>query len=191
MNGTLESWHSLGVVLAGGESSRMGRDKALLAWQGRPLIERQLAVLRAAGVDEVSVSGERASYGGIADARPRAGPLGGLAGIADKISDLEVDLLVIPVDMPLLGAALLRRLRSARPEARCLRFAGQVLPLRLRLDSACHAVLAELLSAAEPAGRSLRALAQRLNVIELEFDADEAEQFTDCNTVTQWQEVCE
>lgn len=191
MNGTLDSRHSLGVVLAGGESSRMGRDKALLAWQGQPLIERQLAVLRAAGVDEVLVSGERASYGGIADARPRAGPLGGLAGIADKISDLDADLLVIPVDMPLLGAALLRRLRSTQPEARCLRFAGQVLPLRLRLDSACRALLAELLSAAEPAGRSLRALAQRLNVIELEFDADEAEQFTDCNTVTQWQEVCE
>src|SRR5262245_21418784 len=45
------------VLLAGGKSSRMGRDKAALVVDGVPLWQRQLATLRAAGAREVFVSG--------------------------------------------------------------------------------------------------------------------------------------
>ena len=43
------------VLLAAGASRRMGRLKALLDWQGRPLIIHQIAALRAGGADEVVV----------------------------------------------------------------------------------------------------------------------------------------
>ncbi|MFQ5718049.1 MAG: NTP transferase domain-containing protein [Acidobacteriota bacterium] len=43
------------VVLAAGESSRMGRPKALLEYQGTSFLARWLALLRAAGTDEVAV----------------------------------------------------------------------------------------------------------------------------------------
>jgi CTP:molybdopterin cytidylyltransferase MocA len=67
MDTTTKATRYIGVVLAGGLSSRMGRDKALLLWQGRPLIERQIAVLHEAGVDSVHISGERPDYQGVAD----------------------------------------------------------------------------------------------------------------------------
>lgn len=178
----------LGVLLAGGLSRRMGRDKALLAWRGRPLIEHQLATLRAAGVDALRVSGERPAHGGIEDAQPRLGPLGGLASVAATLAG-ELDLLVIPVDMPRLSAALLARLRRGQPQARSLRLAGHVLPWRLRLDAACRAALAALLASDTPRQRSLHALQETLATAELPLSPDEAAQLIDCNTPERWQEA--
>lgn len=177
-----------GVVLAGGRSSRMGCDKALLIWHGRPLIEHQLALLRAAGTDMVRVSGDRPAYHGIADVLPKAGPLGGLASIAAHI-DNDTQLLVIPVDMPLLQVALLRRLLTEQPQASCLRFTNQVLPLRVRLDARCRSVLDELVHIDDPRRRSLRALQLAVGVEEIALWPDEAAQLTDCNTEAIWSEV--
>jgi molybdopterin-guanine dinucleotide biosynthesis protein A len=179
--------HCIGVVLAGGLSLRMGRDKALLPWQGRPLIERQIAVLREAGVDSVQVSGERPNYHGVADPVAHAGPLGGIAGIAAVCEDGE--LLIVPVDMPRLPPSLLQRLLAA-PRAGCIHFASHVLPMRLRLDSACRAALADLIRADDDRSRSLRALQQRVGVIEIPLSDEDAKQLIDCNTEETWREVC-
>jgi molybdenum cofactor cytidylyltransferase len=43
------------ILLAAGESSRMGRPKALLPWGDRTLLEYQVDELRAAGVDDIVV----------------------------------------------------------------------------------------------------------------------------------------
>lgn len=185
---TTERLPCIGVVLAGGRSLRMGRDKALLDWHGRPLLERQLGALRASGVDLLRVGGARPAYQGVADAQPGLGPLGGLAGIAEASAD-DADLLVIPVDMPLLGAALLRRLRTEQPQARSLRCAGHVLPMRFRLDAASRAWLAASLHEGDARRRSLRALQQALDCAEIALDPAEAAQLADCNTEASWNEV--
>jgi molybdenum cofactor cytidylyltransferase len=44
-----------GLILAAGESRRMGRDKALLTFRGRTFIENILQNLRAAGIERVTV----------------------------------------------------------------------------------------------------------------------------------------
>ena len=175
----------IGIVLAGGRSARMGRDKALLPWQGRPLIERQIAVLRAAGADAIRVSGNRPGYGGIPDAIPGSGPLAGLASVGAVCPDAH--LLIIPVDMPLLSAALLQRLHvEVQSAAGCIRFADHVLPMCLRWDARCRAILGELTRAADPRLRSLRALQQRTGFEELRLGADEAVQLIDCNSEEIW-----
>lgn len=187
MDTAAEPMHCTGVVLAGGRSSRMGRDKALLPWQGRPLIEHQIALLQAAGVDSVRVSGDRPDYQGIADPTAHSGPLGGIAGIAAASDDGE--LLIIPVDMPRLQPSLLRRLLTEATPFGCTHFNGHVLPMRLRLDAACRATLATLMAAADDRARSLRALQERVGADEITLNIEEARQLIDCNTEETWREV--
>lgn len=52
---TAEAGRTVAILLAGGESSRMGTPKPLLDWDGRTLVEYQVAELRAAGADTVIV----------------------------------------------------------------------------------------------------------------------------------------
>ena len=63
----------VGLVLAGGRSSRMGEDKAMLRIDGRSLLERAMRALWDAGADKVAISGTRAA--GIADRWPGTGPV--------------------------------------------------------------------------------------------------------------------
>lgn len=72
-----------GVILAGGASRRMGRDKALLVWQGRTLLSRTVDCLSSLCDEIIVVGPERdiqltpgARF--ITDIRPNCGPLGGL-----------------------------------------------------------------------------------------------------------------
>lgn len=178
----------IGLVLAGGRSSRMGQDKAMLDWQGRPLLEQQMATLHAAGVDQVLVSGERPTYAGIVDTRADAGPAAALASVVASING-EATLLVIPVDMPRLQPGLLRRLRTTDPDAICLSLAGHILPLRLRADASSRETMMAIGAADDPQRRSLRALSAALGVREIPLTDAEASQLLDCNTPALWKEA--
>jgi molybdenum cofactor guanylyltransferase len=96
-------------VLAGGLSTRMGRDKVLVEFRGRLLIEHALAKLRSLGF-AAAIAGNRpdlARYAPvIADNYPVSGPLGGIeAALAASDQDLN---LFLPVDLPLLPVEFLR-----------------------------------------------------------------------------------
>lgn len=105
----------LGAVIAGGQASRFGSDKAAALWQGKPLIEHVIAQLGPV-VDELVICGR--DFGGrvgIAD-RPAhgLGPLGGLNAALHHGAEIGVDaVLSAGCDTPLLPAALLDRLRHA------------------------------------------------------------------------------
>jgi molybdopterin-guanine dinucleotide biosynthesis protein A len=104
-------------LLAGGKSSRMRQDKALLPviWQGAPtpLWKRQLSVLESLDPDEILVSGPRKSgYPDSVMVTPDdwegRGPLGGIATCLTRThSDL---LLILAVDLPFIQPVFLRTL---------------------------------------------------------------------------------
>jgi len=104
-----------GLILAGGHSRRMGTDKAQLRLSdGRTLLERQVALLRQSGVDDVVVSRRRGQTPVsvpahmLWDASPDSGPL---AGIATAMTAMRGGILVvIPVDMPHLSTDVIRQL---------------------------------------------------------------------------------
>ncbi len=108
------------VLLAGGESRRMGRDKATLPLDGQPLWYRQLALLRALSPETLFVSARRqppwlpADTRFIADPPSERGPLGGLAAALAAMP--ATHLLALAIDMPAMTAAHLAMLWSAASE---------------------------------------------------------------------------
>jgi molybdopterin-guanine dinucleotide biosynthesis protein A len=127
-----------GLILAGGLSSRMGSDKALLPIDGKPLI-RRLAEELAPRVPSLAIAigpPERAaayraalgSWGGqarlIPDAYPGCGPLAGLhAALAEAPPGY---VFVIACDMPSLSPPLYKRLAAqAGSGADIIHCAGQ------------------------------------------------------------------
>ncbi len=96
-------------VLAGGQSSRMGTEKAFLELHGRTLLERALEVARGVG-GEVRIVGKAEKFSALAavveDVFPQRGPLGGIhAALGATATELN---LVLAVDMPFVSAELLR-----------------------------------------------------------------------------------
>lgn len=172
----------IGLLLAGGASTRMGRDKAGLDWQGRPLIAHMHALLSALPLQQVVVSGSRPEFGGIVDESPGRGPLGGIASAAQAMPDCE--LLVLAVDTPGLSPSLLQRLLNA-PASACVRFGESPLPMRLRLDSELRGWLRGWLRDAE-APRALHRLQARLQVQQLQLDPQDLRQLANLNTPEEW-----
>jgi molybdenum cofactor guanylyltransferase len=99
-----------GFVLAGGRSTRMGQDKALLTLAGRSLLELALDKLRTLPLAAAPrIAGARAEPLSPApvvdDLHPGCGPLGGIeAALAASSRPLNV---FLPVDTPLLPAQFL------------------------------------------------------------------------------------
>lgn len=115
-----------GVVLVGGRSTRMGRDKALLTLpNGLTLLDQAIATLRTAGVSQIFVSVRLGqTYGRpdtreIADATENCGPLAGLVAAFDAAQTNHIA--VLAVDLPAMTPSFLRKLI-----ARCTTTSGAV-----------------------------------------------------------------
>jgi molybdenum cofactor guanylyltransferase len=121
-----------GFVLAGGRSSRMGRDKALLQLGGRSMLDIALDKLRALPLPSPPrVAGARSYAGAVADLHPGCGPLSGMeAALAASTRALNV---FLPLDMPLLPAKflmwMLRRAQITRAMVTLPRINGRPQPL--------------------------------------------------------------
>src|SRR5262249_49462405 len=94
-----------GFVLAGGKSLRFGRDKALLDWHGRTLLQHMVELL-ASVTDQVRVVGRYP----LPDLVAGCGPL---SGILTALETSETDSnIVVAVDLPLLTKEFLKYLNS-------------------------------------------------------------------------------
>jgi molybdopterin-guanine dinucleotide biosynthesis protein A len=110
-----------GVVLCGGRSRRMGRDKARILLDGATLIERAVGVLGELTAEVLLASGPGPRYPELGlecvlDAGPDLGPLGGLEAALARLARADVRYaVVLACDMPhMTGTSLGRLLERAR-----------------------------------------------------------------------------
>lgn len=108
-----------GMILAGGASSRMGRNKALIELEGQPLIARVVQALRPLADDILIVANDPQPLSFlnlpiIPDITPGYGPLMGLySGLKGASGELAV---MVAVDMPFLTPDFLRFLLALAPD---------------------------------------------------------------------------
>jgi len=112
-----------GLVLTGGKSRRMGRDKALLERDGQPQLKYIVGVLEAC-VDKVYVSMRseqandevRSQYAQIVDRFDNLGPVAGI--LSALLERPEADWLVVACDLPNIDERTIRYLLSHRHDER-------------------------------------------------------------------------
>jgi molybdenum cofactor guanylyltransferase len=148
------------IILAGGTSSRMGRDKAWIEFEGKPLIRLAVDKLRHQGLSELFISGRvGVDYSAlecpvIFDLEPGLGPMGGIErGLHECASPL---LLVLAVDLPHLTTGLLEELAAHCDHWTGIvpKVNGELEPLVAIYPKRCHAFAAQALAGMRRAARA-------------------------------------
>ena len=175
------------VLLAGGASLRMGRDKPALTWSGQSLLAHQGQTLRATGADQFMLSRQVAQpwaldgFLVITDSDLNGGPAAALAD-AWRMAHADV-LLALAVDLPKMPPDYLREMAlGALQQGRSVvpRLAGRYEPLAAAWHRSC---LPEFFSAT---GRSFQGICASLAQSDLltprEVSDGEAQLFANLNT---------
>ncbi|MBK8984525.1 MAG: molybdenum cofactor guanylyltransferase [Chloroflexi bacterium] len=108
------------AIMAGGKSSRMGRDKSFVLFQGRPLIEVVIERVAGLGAETILITNKPADYAHLglpmfSDVYPDCGPLGGIYTAVHHASHAYT--LVVACDMPWLNRDLLQYQIGLRQQA--------------------------------------------------------------------------
>ena len=111
-----------GLLLVGGLSRRMGRDKATLVVADQPLWARQLSLLRQIKADTIWISAREqpdwapADVQVLLDTPPSRGPLSGITLALTTMTTSH--LMALAVDLPQLTAEYLEKLVALTPSAK-------------------------------------------------------------------------
>jgi len=177
-----------GVVLAGGQGSRMGGvDKGLQSFRGKPMAAHVIERL-APQVDEILINANRnpdayAAFGHRVVADEIEGFAGPLAGFERGLAHAAGNLVVtVPCDSPFLPRDLVARLRAAL-ESRGARLAvaktgDQAHPVFCLMRRDVHESLRQFLASGQ---RKIDRWYSQLDMVEVPFD-DEADAFLNINT---------
>ncbi|WP_420430758.1 molybdenum cofactor guanylyltransferase [Hyphobacterium sp.] len=161
-----------GVVLAGGQSRRMGRDKADVMFEGRKLLDLAEDNLRQAGCASVYVSGRPERTNGIADKDTDQGPAHAMIDAIEFLGDRYGGALFLPVDMPLLQSFDLQPLISGDTNT-CRAWVRHPLPAFIPVSAVLPA---------RDTVRSVKSLLAALPTDWLVVEDGEADRFANINT---------
>ena len=159
---------AIGIILGGGRSCRMGRDKALLLWRGSRFMDHMVKLLQGLGLSRIHILGRRDHPFAIADEVADQGPAAALSAFMHKHRD-GTRFLVVPVDMPAVSGPMLQRLLDQKKSHY---FDGQMMP-------------ALLVKTADMVPQvRLRDMLQQAGATRLSLTPDQAGRLHPCNTKT-------
>lgn len=191
---------TFGVVLAGGQSKRMGQDKALLQIGGKILLTHTLDVLNAVKpkLDKIVVSGRQSEVSSIKDIYQHLGPVGGIYSVVRTIQTCSEQvgyLLVMPVDMPFMTPQALNHLINQAKNSRSYNafvYRGNLLPLLIRLTPGVFNFFEKSLQPLhyENKSRSIHNLLEHLDKCEINWDLKEEKLFVNVNTQKDLALIC-
>lgn len=173
------------VILAGGKSARMGRDKAqLIRPDGRSQLLFTADCLKEAGIEDILVSGAEVSgLKSLKDVYPEKGPLAGIHSALAHCKPGTGSLIVVPCDMPLLKCGVFfSLLKSSQSTA----FDQSFFPLIIRNLEQAKEVAENILSSDQsPSIRSF------LKNMKFDFiSSDNTVELKSCNTPESWSVAC-
>lgn len=168
-----------GIILAGGRSSRMGTDKGLVQFNGKPLIRYSLDIFLDL-CSEILISTNSKGYDHpgvrvVSDIIPDSGPMAGIYSCLLQSTN-EINL-VLPCDMPFVTADIFRHLLekignsmicvpwhgSGRYEPLCGIYRRSVLPLMKEFMEAKNLKLPDLFKCASFTPLLISDIRPRLN----------------------------
>lgn len=185
-----------GIILAGGGSTRMKRDKAMLSWGSVTLLEVVAREMARVCAERIIVSGEREyrveGCTCVPDSLPGMGPLGGIyTGLAHSGTDYN---LVAACDIPYLRHELLELLVKHAPGYQVVvpLVKGYYEPLIAFYHKECLPVIANTLKEGQ---RKITAIYPHLRVKTIDEGLtkglmEEKNIFFNLNTPKDWQEYC-
>lgn len=176
-----------GIVLAGGLSTRMGTNKALLSLQGNTLLTRARQVLQALDLDSCWISGDFPDFPCIPDRFSALGPIGGIYSCACQLQGRSEYLLVLPVDMPYISRRELEPLLNLASEGvGGAYYDHATFPVLIKIDQRLLDYLHNsLVNSTEKRGRSLYRMVRQLDFVCL--SEEQPASFDNTNTPDEWQ----
>lgn len=179
------------LILAGGRSRRMGSDKALVAWQGIPLLQRVFVVAQACCRTVFVLTPWPERYQSLLPSsvkwlvEPPATFAGPLAALALGMQTIQTPwILLLACDLPQLDAAVLARWIQALPETNAV---AQVPYYQDRWEPLCGFYRVDALPAlqtflVENGDRaSFQRWLQTIDTVPLAVDAATSPMFYNCN----------
>ncbi len=126
----------LGIILAGGQSSRMGCDKAYVKLHNKTFYFHMEKLLLDVQLSSICISGKPLGEKSVEDVISNLGPLSGIYSVANsEIAKQYQYLLIVPIDMPLLNVSVIETLLSNINGNDAICYQDHYLPLLIKKDS--------------------------------------------------------
>lgn len=181
----------IGVILVGGKSSRMGRDKASLMLNDSRLVDHVAKIITLSGINNVITSGKIKGYEGLPDLVPNKGPVGGIcSSLIYCYENLFTSAIIIPVDMPRISVDLMKVLLTHSSNAAVAYFENNPLPFTIKVDQLTASYCAKTnINLSDGGELSVKSFLKNFAVSEIKVPKNLIKDLTNTNTPKEWNEA--